>query len=243
MRVAVVTPYYREPDPVLVRCLDGVARQTHPCTHFMIADGHPNPLADAYPQAIHLKLPQAHGDNGDTPRGFGAAKALEAGFDGIAFLDADNWFRPRHIESLVELQAKTEASVVVARRSFHRLDGSEIIGLAEAGDAIHFADTSCLLLCGPALAIAPLWAAIPARLAPIADRIFWQMLMAHGFKTAISPERTVAFMTQYAAHYRAVGEDPPQGAKDGQESQAAIAWWNSLLEAEQNRLNRNMGFP
>ncbi|TAN47822.1 MAG: glycosyltransferase, partial [Rhodospirillales bacterium] len=147
VRVAVVTPYYREPDPVLVRCLDGVARQTHPCTHFMIADGHPNPLADAYPQAIHLKLPQAHGDNGDTPRGFGAAKALEAGFDGIAFLDADNWFRPRHIESLVELQAKTEASVVVARRSFHRLDGSEIIGLAEAGDAIHFADTSCLLLC------------------------------------------------------------------------------------------------
>ncbi|MBF0354543.1 MAG: glycosyltransferase [Alphaproteobacteria bacterium] len=243
MRVAVITPYWREPDRVLIRCLDSVAAQTHPCTHIMVADGNPNALIDQREACIHLKLDQAHGDNGDTPRGIGAKYAIERGFDAVAFLDADNWFLPHHIERLMALQAESGAEVLVSKRSFHRADGSEILGLSEAGDAVHYADTSCLMLTGRALDIAPLWTAIPKELAPICDRIFWQMLMAHGYKMAVSPKRTVAFTTQYATHYAAVGEPPPAQAKDGQESQAAIAWWNALPLEEQERLNRNMGFP
>ncbi|MDK9722172.1 MAG: glycosyltransferase [Rhodospirillales bacterium] len=243
MRVAVITPYWRESDFVLARCLDGVARQSHPCTHVLIADGCPNPLVDHYPQAMHLKLAQSHGDNGDTPRGIGAKWALDLGFEALAFLDADNWFAPSHLADLVDLHRRTAAEVLISRRSFHRADGSEILGLSEAGDGVHFADTSCLLLTGKALAIAPLWANIPAPLAPIADRIFWQMLMAHGFKAAQSERRSLAFTTQYAAHFQAVGETPPPGAKDGSQSQQAADWWNRLPAAEQERLNRLMGFP
>lgn len=243
MKIAVVTPYFREGDEVLKRCLDSVAAQTLACTHVLAADGHPNPLVDAYPGACHLKLPEAHGDNGDTPRGLGAAWAIDKGYEAVAFLDADNWFQPNHIESLVGLFNESGAEVLVAGRSFHRADGSRMAGLREAGDGVHFADTSCLMLTGQALRIAPLWATIPKPLAPIADRIFWQMLMAHGFKLAQSPLRSVAFFTQYAQHYAAMGEAPPKGAKDASQSQAAVAWWNGLTEDERAGFNRQMGFP
>jgi hypothetical protein len=243
VKIAVVTPYFREADEVLARCLDSVAAQTHPATHVVVADGFPNPLVDAYPDAVHLKLSQSHADNGDTPRGIGAQWALEAGFDAIAFLDADNWYRPRHLQNLANLHKQSGAEVLIASRSFHRADGTELAGVSEAGDGVHYADTSCLMLAGRALQIAPLWAAIPTRLSPICDRIFWQMLSAHGFRTAHCHERTVAFVTQYVAHYLAAGEIPPAGAKDASQSQEAAAWWNALPLAEQARLNRIMGFP
>lgn len=243
MKIAVVTPYFREADEVLACCMNSVAAQTRPCTHVMAADGFPNPLVDGYATAVHLKFPEAHGDNGDTPRGKGALWAIENGFDAVAFLDADNWFQPNHIASLAALYEQTSAEILIAGRSFHRADGSEIKGLREEGDGVRFADTSCLMLTGGALRIAPLWAAIPKPLAPVADRVFWQMLMAHGFKIALGAERTLAFRTQYAAHFLAVGETPPPGAKDGGQSQEAANWWNALSPEDRNAYNRQMGFP
>ncbi|MCW9040229.1 MAG: tetratricopeptide repeat protein, partial [Rhodospirillales bacterium] len=41
VKVAVITPYYGEDLEILKRCHDSVATQTHPCTHFMVADGRP----------------------------------------------------------------------------------------------------------------------------------------------------------------------------------------------------------
>jgi hypothetical protein len=42
MRVAVITPYFKEPLEQLRRCHESVANQTHGETvHFMVADGHP----------------------------------------------------------------------------------------------------------------------------------------------------------------------------------------------------------
>ena len=63
MKVAVVTPYYRESDAVLKVCLDSVRDQSHKdCRHFLVSDGFPNPLVDAY-DTTHIKLPAGHGDN------------------------------------------------------------------------------------------------------------------------------------------------------------------------------------
>ena len=42
MRVAVVTPYWKEPIDVLERCWRSVRTQTHcDIVHYMVADGHP----------------------------------------------------------------------------------------------------------------------------------------------------------------------------------------------------------
>ena len=88
MRIAIITPYYKEPTEVLRRCHDSVKAQTYPATHFMLADGHPNPEVDNW-DVVHIKLP-AHGDSCDTPRAIGALSASAQGFDAISLLDADN---------------------------------------------------------------------------------------------------------------------------------------------------------
>ena len=42
MKIAVVSPYYREADDVLRTCLDSVRAQTYAdCRHFVVADGVP----------------------------------------------------------------------------------------------------------------------------------------------------------------------------------------------------------
>src|SRR5437868_3981074 len=63
LKVAVVTPYYKEPIEVLRRCLDSVAAQRAACTHFLVADGHPNPEVAQW-GVEHVVLPKSHADNG-----------------------------------------------------------------------------------------------------------------------------------------------------------------------------------
>src|SRR5262249_44896329 len=106
MRVAVVTPYFCETDEVLNQCLESVAAQTHPCTHFLVADGFPNETI-ARRVSEHFVLPYPHADNGNLARCVGALSAASRGFEAVAFLDADNWYRRDHVASLVELQRST----------------------------------------------------------------------------------------------------------------------------------------
>src|SRR5271166_697694 len=102
LKVAVVTPYHREPTEWLAQCIAGVAAQTYPCTHILVADGFPRP--DLVPPAAqHIQLPRAHADNGNTPRAIGSISAIGEGFDAIAYLDADNWHEPGFIEAMVKL--------------------------------------------------------------------------------------------------------------------------------------------
>ena len=84
MRVAVITPYFREPDAILRQCHASVRGQTHPCTHFLIADGHPNPLFSNDGATVHIALPKPNADNGNTPRAIGGILADQYGFDAVA---------------------------------------------------------------------------------------------------------------------------------------------------------------
>jgi glycosyltransferase involved in cell wall biosynthesis len=109
MKVAVVTPYYREPIEKLRRCHDSVMAQTRACTHFMVADGFARDEIDDW-DVQHIRLPLGHADFGNTPRCLGALSALNQGFDGFAYLDADNWYHPEHAESLVEAAIRHDAA-------------------------------------------------------------------------------------------------------------------------------------
>jgi hypothetical protein len=83
---------------------------------------------------------------------------------------------------------------------------------------------------------------MPPQLGPICDRIVWGVIRARRYPTAHSPVPTVAFRSQYQAHYRAVGEDPPPGAKSNAEStEHAAAWWRSLSAGERHRWSQQMG--
>jgi cellulose synthase/poly-beta-1,6-N-acetylglucosamine synthase-like glycosyltransferase len=102
MKVAVITPYYKESRAWLERCLDSVAAQSHPCTHIVVADGHPQDWIDERP-VRHLRLDRPHADYGDTPRALGGLMAANEGFDAICFLDADNWYGRHHVLSCLRL--------------------------------------------------------------------------------------------------------------------------------------------
>jgi hypothetical protein len=235
MRVAVVTPYYKEEWPVLERCLDSVKAQTHPCRHFVVADGHPQDRVAAR-DVEHFVLSEPHGDNGNHARGHGAVAAAAQGYNAIMFLDADNWYWPGHVAGLVDLHRKSGAAVCTSRRSFHRLDGSPLPGKASAWT--DYVDTSCLCLFEPAFGLIDLWQAMPRQLGPVCDRLMWTAIKARGLPVAHSPEATVAFRSLYAAHYLRFNEVPPPGAKrdDDPEYAAALACWNAMDPGAQQAL-------
>ena len=63
MKVAVVTAYHKEPEAIVRRCVESVASQSVPVTHFVVSDGFPRPFLDDLPLR-HVTLGAAHGDAG-----------------------------------------------------------------------------------------------------------------------------------------------------------------------------------
>lgn len=229
MKVAVITPYYREPLEILLQCHESVVSQTHPCTHYLVADGYPNEAVEEL-DVMHVSLPVAHDDNGNTPRAIGSLSAINQGFDAIAYLDADNWYRSDHIESLVDLHRQTGATVCVSGRSIHRMDGS-ILMASDPDDCNDFFDTSCLLLTRRAFSLAPFWALMPRVLSGICDRIFWQAIVKLGCSWRSTNKATMAFRSQYRYHYLLKNEIPPPGSK-GNIMKEMTQKWNELPEDE-----------
>lgn len=211
MKVAVITPYYKEPLEMLQRAHDSVAAQTHTCTHYMIADGHPQTEVDTW-QVRHLALPKAHHNNGNTPRATGTLDAIENDFDAIAYLDADNWFEPNHIAHLVEGQHSTNSDMVSSGRVIHGINGDILLPTGEQGDGKETADTSTLLFSKAAFPVLPLWGTMPDELGPNCDRYIFKGAQALGCAHHHTGEPTMHFTSRYAPHYRAAGRPIPPEA-------------------------------
>ena len=121
-RFSVVVPTYNRAH-YIGAALDSVLAQTVPCTHVLVADGFPKPVVDEW-DVRHMVLPDGHRDGGNIPRVLGGISALNHGFDAVAFLDADNWYQPDHLERMIDLHHATGAAVCTASRSMHRFDGT-----------------------------------------------------------------------------------------------------------------------
>jgi len=229
LKVAVITPYYKETRAILEHCHDSVKAQTYPTTHYMVADGFPQEIVSLW-QAEHIILPKAHGDNGNTPRAIGSLSAINQGFDAIAYLDADNWFQADHIEQMVALHYEQRADICTCNRTMHRLDGSLMYHDIE-NDGKAFVDTSNMVLFKPAFRMVALWALMPKPLSPLCDRIFWQAVCASGIRRAHRRHASVAFRTRYADHYHFCGELPPEGAVTTHHFSEPLRWWQSQSDS------------
>ncbi|MGE0154112.1 MAG: glycosyltransferase family A protein [Reyranellaceae bacterium] len=235
MRVAVVTPYCTEPDDILLQCLNSVAAQSHPVRHILVADGPANPLLRAW-DVDHIGLPRMHGDNGNLGRCVGALHAKAEGYDAVAFLDADNWYRPQHIALMVGLQRSTGAQVCTAARSLYRLDGSLMREVDAESDGSGFADTSCMFIHASGYETLPLWAQMPVEMSPVCDRVVWMAILLRGLRRAHSPKQSVAFRTRYAHAYRSMGETPPAEAKEDSTFLPAFGYWARMTPAARVQL-------
>jgi hypothetical protein len=213
LKVAVVTPYHKETEAVLMRCRDSVSRQTHPCMHIMVADGHARAMFDRIQGVLHITLPLENADYGNTPRAIGALLAEAYGFDAVAWLDADNWYDPHHVENMLNVAAYNRGTELVScRRRFYDTAGRDL-GITEAEeDAGSHVDTNCWLLLRPAFALLRFWL-LPKTLAAIGDRLLLGKVVHDGFRRVATQDRTVCYQTAWASHYLQAGLPPPPGAK------------------------------
>ncbi len=222
-RIAIVTPYYREPLEILRHAHDSVLAQSYPCRHFLVADGRPNPELGGW-DADHCVLDRNHADFGNTPRYAGAQRAIEQGYDLIAFLDADNWLREDHAEILAELHRRTGADFLSCGRMLCRPDGS-VMAECPLTDPDRFIDTSCMAFARGGFSLLPLWVEMPDYAQAICDRWVLHHVIASGASRAHSPERTLFYRCGKAGIYELLGEPVPPGVGRAPDYRAAFERW------------------
>ncbi len=89
-------------------------RANHSATHILVIDGDQSLQGITFPGVSCFHTPQPHLDYGNTARAIGSIEAVARDFDAIAYLDADNWYEPDHLEQMVALHERTGAVVCTA---------------------------------------------------------------------------------------------------------------------------------
>jgi len=191
MKIAVITPYYKEPTRILEECHKSVLLQSHECRHILVADGHANPVIDQW-NADHLKLPHPHHDIGSTPRLIGAIHAIGSGCDGIFFLDADNWFEPNHVEMMAHLHRETNAIFTTAERKLFTTDG-DYMGICPNTHPERFIDTNCMAFWPGGFDLLMHWVTMPDYAHIIGDRVMLYHVKKSGRCMAHLEHATVCY--------------------------------------------------
>ena len=199
MKIAIITPYFKESTAELKRCHQSVKAQTVACDHIFVSDGFPHPMIDTL-DAIHIKVPP-HADYGDTPRAIGGAHAYAAGYDAVLLLDADNYFDPDHVATMLAHQKRTGAAVVTCGRSLIHCETGEVIGQCAESDGDLFVDTNCYLLTRAAMPYLAAWGFKDPKKGIIGDRIFWLTVKKSALMKAHCPSNGVNYVTTFAVHY------------------------------------------
>ncbi len=223
LKVAVVTPYFAETLAMLREAHDSVLAQTYPCRHILIADGRPKSEVDDW-NAQHIVLGHNHADVGSTPALVGAAAAAFQGYDLIALLDSDNWYRRDHVQTVVELHQRTGAVFISTSRMLCRLDGS-VMAPCPTTDPERFIDTSCMAYAREAFPLLTYGVTLPDYAQPVNDRCNYQHVLASGVSRAHSPEATVFYRCGKAGIYQQLGEPVPPGVIAPPDYPAIFARW------------------
>ena len=221
--VAVITPYFDEPLELLWQCHQSVLAQEYPCIHVLVADGRPKADLDDW-QAHHVVLPKSHGDIGSTPRLIGSYHAIGLGVEAVAFLDADNWYHPGHINGLMRLRAESGAAFMSSSRMLCRLDGG-VMGPCPLIDSERFIDTNCMLFAKEAFPLLHHWVLMPDYGHLVGDRIMFHHVRCSGVSRQHLNEPSVFYRCGKPGLYRQMGEEPPTGIPDRPEYEASFQRW------------------
>jgi glycosyltransferase involved in cell wall biosynthesis len=208
MKVAVVTPYYKEPTEVLDRCINSVKAQTHPDVfHVLVSDGHPSVVTE------HTILSPNTGDMGDTPRLIGSAYASAIGADAIIFLDADCWLDPDHVEKLIEAQKVSGALILTNPRKIWCKFTDEYFGVDTESDGIDFNDTNCYFIMRPMFKVISGWGFKTVNKGLIGDRFFWEACIRSGASIGRTTQTMTNYPSDFVCHYEMFCRPIPPDAK------------------------------
>jgi predicted O-linked N-acetylglucosamine transferase (SPINDLY family) len=239
LKIAIITPYYKESDDLLRRCIESVAFQNYPCDHFLISDGHPKEWIDSE-KVRHIKLGISHSDYGNTPRGIGAQLAVSEEYDAIAFLDADNWFDINHIEECLNSVVDKynnwlDCDYVIAQRRFRRED----LSILNINDEPNHIDTNCYLFLPGSFFLLPTWNMIPKVLSSVGDRVFQKLIFDYNLTYVKNKLITVNYLDLWASHYKILGEKIPINAKENVSSKKSIEKFMMIDKKRRILLERN----
>lgn len=208
MKVAMITPFYKESYEVLRRCHYSVKNQTYKDTkHLLVSDGTHNPVIEGW-KGEYFSLPASHNDAGATPRALAAISAFSRQYDAIGFIDADNWIDPDHVEKMIETMQNSQASGVIATRRIHDLAGKEMYVDRIESNGVNMVDTNCMFLNRDSLHLMSYWITDPSQRL-WSDRHFWHAIQQSKLKIAHCLKPTVAYCTKWAWHYEHAGQEPP----------------------------------
>ena len=215
MKVAVITPIYNCPQAWFEKCVQSVAQQSYPCHHIIVNDGDQTeifaPLSEK-PTITLINLPHTHHNVGSTPRAIGAISAFTLGYDAVCWLDADNWYAPNHVESLVTLHKQTNAPFCTSDRYLCHLNGN-LLGKCPETNPKHFIDANCYFVSKEAKHVVNVWWMMADNLHPISDRVIMKYIKSHHIPHQHTYMRTVYYRTAYQAHYDYFGLPYPEGSK------------------------------
>jgi hypothetical protein len=223
LRVAVVTPYFTETPEMLRQAHASVLAQTYPCRHILVADGRPKAEVDGW-DADHVPLSRNHSDYGSTPAFVGVAVAAFQGFDLVALLDSDNWYREDHIETLVELHQRTGAAFLSTERTLCRRDGS-LMAPCPTTDPERFIDMSCMAFVRAAFPLLTYRMCMPDYAQVLNDRVLLHHVKGSGVTRAHSSERTVYYRCGKAGIYELLHEPVPPGVIASPDYRTALDRW------------------
>jgi hypothetical protein len=212
MKICVVTPYFRTPLDWLIQAHESVKAQTIPARHILVCDGSEPAQIPSF-QGTHVLLGRNYRDYGNTPRLIGCYNALAQGADAVAFLDADNWYQPDHLQALRDYALASSLDACSSGRSLHRLDGSWL-AKCPLVNGRPYIDTSCLLVMKSGFQYMIAWVLQGQDTAAVADQQFWQHMVRAKARLGFLDRPSICYRTRHGTHYRLAGEEPPPGAVD-----------------------------
>lgn len=234
LKVAVVTPYFRSDVAKLMRCCTSVARQTYACDHILVADGEVQEVFDNF-KITHMQLPVNVGNSGATPRGMGAQFAFVQGYDVVAFLDADNWYGPDHIEKAVELLDQGDCEVVFANRHVVFPDG-EVLEAADPQDEKEgHVDTNCYVFSKKVAYLMAVWTMWPKEFGVGEDRVMRLVIDRKKIRTARMLTKTVWYESNWPIHYALAHKKPVAPLR--QPGKTVRETWSSQLFYEKTGID------
>jgi glycosyltransferase involved in cell wall biosynthesis len=210
MKICVVTPYFQEPLDWIIQAHASVRSQTIEARHLLVCDGsQPAQIPDFH--GTHIVLGRNYRDYGNTPRLIGCYNAVADGADAIAFLDADNWYYPDHLKSLVGIATQADLGAICSARMLHRLDGVPMMKCPIV-DGQRFIDANCLVFFRPAFRFLISWVLQGQDVASETDQFLWRTIRDAGIPLAFVDRPSVAYRTRHRIHYEQAGLTPPPEA-------------------------------
>ena len=162
-----------------------------------------------------LKTRYNHQDYGDYIRRVGTKLAFVNKFDGVGYLDSDNFWDDYYWASIQKVKKKTRKNIIISSRKLLLEDGRLVDAPAQ-----EFFDTNTINLFGDFKKIGSLWGCYPREMSLIGDRIVSQYIQTHFpdeiayadearviYRYAkISTKKVDEFKFWYSQHYHSIAE-------------------------------------